>query len=100
MSVLKVARPILRQQRLFARCEPILSKARGTEQNSEDFVRFDVTKTRHAVADNGRTGEVRYLGEIDSDPAAVRRMVAQRCGRHRALAGRGKKLNVTVSAMA
>jgi len=48
-------------------------------QDSEVFVGLDVAKARHAVAvaDEGRSGEVRYLGEIDSDPVAVRRMVAR-----------------------
>ena len=30
-----------------------------------------------AIADEGRSGEVRYHGEIDSDPPSVRRMVAR-----------------------
>jgi transposase len=38
-----------------------------------------------AIADPGRDGEIRYLGEIDSAPAAVQRMI-------RKLAGRYKKL--------
>jgi hypothetical protein len=48
-------------------------------QDSEVFVGLDVAKARYAVAvsEDGRSGEVRYLGEIDSDPVAVRRMVAR-----------------------
>ena len=44
---------------------------------SEVFVGIDTAKTRHAVAvaEAGRDGEVRYLGEIDSAPAAVERMI-------------------------
>jgi transposase len=47
--------------------------------NSEVFIGLDVAKARHAVAiaEEGRQGEVRYFGEIDADPAAVRRMVAR-----------------------
>lgn len=43
----------------------------------EVFVGMDVSKDRHAVAvaESGRDGEVRYFGEIASDPAAVRRFV-------------------------
>jgi len=38
-----------------------------------------VPKTRYAVAiaDDGRGGEVRYLGEIDNSPDAVRKLVAK-----------------------
>ncbi len=48
---------------------------------------LDVAKVRHAVAvaDSGWQGEVRYLGEIDADPASVRRMVARLEKRHRRL---------------
>jgi transposase len=57
------------------------------EQNSEVYVGLDVAKARHAVAiaNDGRSGEVRYLGEIDSDPVSVRRMVARLEKRHRQL---------------
>ena len=45
-------------------------------QHSEVFVGLDLAKARHAVAvaEGGRDGEVRYLGEIDTDPDAVRRL--------------------------
>lgn len=57
------------------------------DEHSEVFVGLDVAKVRHAVAvaDSGRQGEVRYLGEIDADPASVRRMVARLEKRHRRL---------------
>ena len=44
---------------------------------SEAFVAFDVAKTKHAVAiaDGGRSGEVRFVGEIASSPAAVERLI-------------------------
>ena len=44
---------------------------------SEVFVGIDTAKTRHAVAvaEAGRDGEVRYLGEIDSAPATVERVI-------------------------
>jgi transposase len=43
------------------------------------FVAFDSTKEKHAVAiaDDGRDGEVRYLGEIDNSPDAVKKLVAK-----------------------
>ena len=39
---------------------------------SEAFVAFDVAKMKHAVAvaEGGRTGEVRFLGEIENSQAS------------------------------
>ena len=38
------------------------------------FVAFDVAKKKHAVAiaEGGRTGEVRFLGDVENSPAADR----------------------------
>jgi transposase len=60
---------------------------------SEVFVGIDTAKKRHAVAiaEAGRNREVRYLGEIDSAPAAVERVINK-------LAGRYKKINVCYEA--
>jgi transposase len=57
------------------------------EQHTDVFVGLDVAKARHAVAvaEDGRQGEVRYLGEIGADPESVRRLVAKLEKRH----GRG-----------
>ena len=46
------------------------------EQYTEAFVGIDTAKNKHAltIADPGRDGEIRYLGEIDSAPAAVGRL--------------------------
>ena len=48
-------------------------------KNRLAFVAFDSAKNKHAVAiaDDGRSGEVRYLGEIDNSPDAVRKLVAK-----------------------
>jgi transposase len=48
------------------------------EHHSEAFVAFDTAKLRNAVAiaDAGRNGEVRYLGEFDNTEAATRKLVA------------------------
>ncbi|WP_198024437.1 hypothetical protein [Mesorhizobium sp. LSHC412B00] len=45
------------------------------EEYSEVFVGLDVAKDRHAIAlaESGRTGEVRYVGEISSDSDGVER---------------------------
>jgi hypothetical protein len=47
------------------------------EQYTEAFVGIDTAKNKHAlaIADPGRDGEIRYLGEIDSGPATVQRMI-------------------------
>src|SRR6202521_4016298 len=44
---------------------------------SEAFVGFDTSKLRNAVAiaDAGRAGEVRFLGEIENTPAATAKLV-------------------------
>jgi transposase len=51
---------------------------------SEAFVAFDVAKTKHAVAiaDVGRGGEVRFVGEIASSPGAVERLIGKLAGRY------------------
>ena len=57
------------------------------KQYNEAFVGIDTAKNRHAVAiaDAGRAGEIRYLGEIDSAPAAVERMIRKLAGRYQRL---------------
>lgn len=49
------------------------------EKHTEVFVGVDVAKARHAVAvaEDGRQGEVRYIGEIGADVESVRRLVAK-----------------------
>lgn len=52
--------------------------------DSAIFIGLDVAKMKHAVAvaDDGRHGEVRYLGEIGSAATSVRRLVSQLEKRH------------------
>ena len=47
--------------------------------NSEVYVGIDTSKQKNAVAiaEGGRDGEVRYLGEIDTTEAATRKLVAK-----------------------
>jgi transposase len=54
---------------------------------SEAFVGFDSAKKKHAVAiaDGGRDGEIRYLGEIDSSPGAVEKLIGKLASRHEKL---------------
>jgi transposase len=48
-------------------------------KHSEIFVGLDVAKAKNAVAiaEGGRNGEVRYLGEIENTPEATRRLIAK-----------------------
>ena len=50
---------------------------------SEVFVAFDVAKRKHAVAiaEGGRTGEVRFLGEIENSAATIERVIKRLAGR-------------------
>ena len=54
------------------------------EDNTEVFVGIDVAKLRNAVAvaDGGRNGEIRYLGEFDADEASMRRVVKRLADKH------------------
>ena len=47
--------------------------------HTEAFVGIDTSKSRNAVAiaDSGRGGEVRYLGEFPATEAAIRKLVAK-----------------------
>lgn len=49
------------------------------QHGSEAFVGLDVAKVHNAVAiaDAGRTGEIRYIGEIPNTPEATRKLVAK-----------------------
>jgi transposase len=52
--------------------------------HSEAFVAFDTSKSRNAVAiaEAGRGGEVRFLGEIDNTPAATGKLVRKLAARY------------------
>ena len=47
----------------------------------EAFVAFDTSKLRNAVAEAGRAGEVRFLGEIENTEAAITKVVRKACGK-------------------
>lgn len=51
---------------------------------SEAFIAFDTSKAKHAVAiaDGGRRGEVRFLGDVASSPATVERLVRKLAARY------------------
>ena len=47
------------------------------KRNGEAFVGIDAAKARNAVAiaEGGRNGEIRYLGEFDSTPDAMAKLM-------------------------
>src|SRR6266568_1482465 len=55
--------------------------------HSRAFVGIDTSKLRNAVAvaEDGRDGDVRYLGEIDTTEAATRKLVAKLAAKYRQL---------------
>lgn len=58
--------------------EPILTHGgRAKGGYSEAFVAFDVAKKKHtlAIAEGGRKGEVRFLGEVENNPATIERTI-------------------------
>jgi transposase len=60
---------------------------RVVKDDSEVFVALDTSKLRNAVAiaEAGRSGEVRYLGEIDSGAAATAKLVRKLSAQYRRL---------------
>jgi len=54
------------------------------KDHSEAFVAFDTSKLHNAVAiaEAGRGGEVRFLGEIDNTPAATAKLVRKLAGKY------------------
>ena len=58
-------------------------------EHSEVYVAFDTAKLKHAVAvaEGGRGGEIRFVGEIENRPATIERLIKK-------LARRYKKLQV------
>ena len=52
--------------------------------HNEAYVAFDTSKLRNAVAiaEAGRSGEVRFLGEIDNTPAATAKLVKKLSGKY------------------
>jgi transposase len=55
--------------------------------HSEAFIGIDTAKLRNgvAIAEGGRRGEVRYLGEVDAGDAATRKLVAGLAAKYRKL---------------
>src|SRR5260370_25684801 len=60
---------------------------RVVDHHSEAFVGIDTSRLRNAVAvaEEGRGGDVRYLGEIDTTEVATRKLVAKLAAKYRQL---------------
>src|SRR4029077_8780777 len=60
---------------------------RAVDQHSRAFVGIDTSKLRNAVAvaEEGRGGDIRYLGEIDTTEAATRKLVTKLAAKYRQL---------------
>jgi transposase len=60
---------------------------RIVDQHIRAFVGIDTSKLRNAVAvaEEGRCGDVRYLGEIDTTEAATRSLVTKLAAKYRQL---------------
>ena len=54
------------------------------DKYSEVFVAFDVAKRKHAVAiaEGGRTGEVRFLGDVENNPLPIERTIKRLADRY------------------
>src|SRR6476659_3114588 len=63
------------------------TRGRVMEHHTEAFVALDTAKFRNAVAiaDAGRNGEIRYLGEFDNTEAATRKLVTKLAAKYRRL---------------
>jgi transposase len=57
------------------------------KKHGEAFIGIDAAKARNAVAiaEEGRDGEVRYLGEFDAAPESMRRLVLKLAGKYERL---------------
>jgi transposase len=53
-------------------------------EDSTVFVGIDAAKLKHAVAvaEPGRSGEVRYMGEVEASPEAMRKLLTRLAARH------------------
>ncbi|NRP75371.1 hypothetical protein ILFOPFJJ_06294 [Ensifer psoraleae] len=77
----EVARPKLFFRGLLGQAGPILiTGGRAVSDYREDFVGIDVAKRHNAiaVAESGRTGEIRYWGEVEASDTGMRRAIRKR----------------------
>src|SRR4051794_13367260 len=62
----------------------LTQRGRAMQQDSAVFVGLDTSKMKISVAlaEDGRQGEVRFLGDLDHMPEAVRRLVTKLAGKN------------------
>jgi transposase len=62
-------------------------EGRAMGKYSEAFVAFDTAKLKHAVAiaEGGRDGETRFLGEVENRPGPIGKLIKKLAGRYRTL---------------
>ena len=75
LADIKSAGGVALRVRTQAGPEPsLMHGGRTMGEYSEVFVAFDVAKTKHAVAiaEGGRTGEVRFVGEVENSACRSR----------------------------
>jgi hypothetical protein len=65
--------------------EPLPEVKQHTHAVEDAARRQQEKKHAVAIADVGREGEIRYLGEIDSSPAVVERVIGKLAGRYETL---------------
>ena len=82
----RLARPFVQVKRgLLGQAEPsLMHGGRTMGKYSEVFVAFDVAKKKHAVAiaEGGRTGEVRFLGDVENSPLPIERTIKRLANRY------------------
>src|SRR5262245_16963022 len=75
-------------------------EGRTMGEHSEVFVAFVTAKLKHAVAiaEAGRGGEIRFLGEVENQPATVERLIKKLGHRYRKLPaprdGKGEYISI------
>jgi transposase len=62
-------------------------EGRTMGEHSEVYVAFDTAKLKHAVAvaEGGRSGEIRFMGEIENRPATIERLIKKLARRYKKL---------------
>ena len=71
----------------MGRVEPHTRRGRVIGDHSEVFIGIDTAKLRNpvAIAEAGRRGEVRNLGEVDASDVATRKLIAKLAARYGSL---------------
>ena len=71
-------------------------------ERSEVYVAFDTVKLKHAVAvaEGGRGGEIRFVGEIENRPGTIERLIKKLARRYkscRCASTRGRRAMVFIA---